>query len=73
MMTHATGIGQTPIPVPVACPSRNVTELGIAPFTIPALAEVELVAEKLRALAQRAQPRDLPDLRLYLVGIGSAP
>jgi len=48
----------------------DVTELGIAPFTIPALAEVELVAEKLRALAQRAQPRDLFDLRLCLVESG---
>ena len=48
----------------------DVAELGIAPFTIPALAEVELVAEKLRALAQRAQPRDLFDLRLYLVDSG---
>jgi predicted nucleotidyltransferase component of viral defense system len=48
----------------------DVTRLGIAPFTIPALAEVELVAEKLRALAQRAQPRDLFDLRLYLVDSG---
>ena len=37
------------------------------PFTVPALAEVELVAEKLRALVQRAQPRDLFDVRLYLV------
>lgn len=48
----------------------DVTELGIAPFTVPALAEVELVAEKLRALAQRAQPRDVFDLRLYLVDSG---
>ncbi len=48
----------------------DVTELGIAPFTVPALAEVELVAEKLRALVQRAQPRDLFDLRLYLVDSG---
>lgn len=31
------------------------------------MAKVELVAEKLRALVQRAQPRDLFDLRLYLV------
>jgi hypothetical protein len=48
----------------------DVTELGIAPFTVPALAEVELVAEKLRALVQRAQPRDVFDLRLYLVDSG---
>lgn len=48
----------------------DVTELGIAPFTVPALAEVELVAEKLRTLVQRAQPRDLFDLRLYLVDSG---
>ena len=48
----------------------DVTELGIAPFTVPALAEVELVAEKLRALVQRAQPRDVFDLRLYLLDSG---
>lgn len=48
----------------------DVTELGIAPFTVPAVAEVELVAEKLRTLVQRAQPRDLFDLRLYLVESG---
>ncbi len=48
----------------------DVSELGIAPFSVPAVAEVELVAEKLRALVQRAQPRDLFDLRLYLVDSG---
>jgi len=48
----------------------NVSDLGIEPFSLPALAEVELVAEKLRALAQRSQPRDLFDLRLYLVDSG---
>ncbi len=48
----------------------NLTDLGLAPFTLPALAEVELVAEKLRTLVQRAQPRDLFDLRLYLVDSG---
>ena len=48
----------------------DVTDLGLEPFSLPALAETELVAEKLRALAQRAQPRDLFDLRLYLVDSG---
>ncbi len=48
----------------------HVSALGLAPFSIPALAEVELVAEKMRALVQRAQPRDLFDLRLYLVESG---
>lgn len=48
----------------------DLSELGIAPFFVPAVAEVELVAEKLRALVQRAQPRDLFDLRLYLVDSG---
>jgi Nucleotidyl transferase AbiEii toxin, Type IV TA system len=48
----------------------DVTDLGLAPFTLPALAEVELVAEKVRTLVQRAQPRDLFDLRLYLVDSG---
>jgi len=44
----------------------DVSDLGLMPFELPALAEVELVAEKLRALVQRAQPRDLYDLWLYL-------
>jgi len=48
----------------------DVSELGIAPFTVPAMAEVELVAEKLRTLVQRTQPRDLFDLRLCLVESG---
>ena len=48
----------------------DVSDLGLTPFTLPALAEVELVAEKLRTLVQRAQPRDLFDLRLYLVDSG---
>lgn len=48
----------------------DVSDLGIAPFSLPAVAQVELVAEKLRALIQRAQPRDLFDLRLYLVESG---
>jgi predicted nucleotidyltransferase component of viral defense system len=48
----------------------DVSDLGIAPFTVPALAEVELVAEKLRTLVQRAQPRDLFDLWLYLTASG---
>lgn len=48
----------------------DVSDLGIAPFSVPAVAEVELVAEKLRTLVQRSQPRDLFDLRLYLVESG---
>jgi hypothetical protein len=48
----------------------DVTRLGLQPFSLPALAEVELVAEKVRALVQRAQPRDLFDLHLYLVESG---
>jgi predicted nucleotidyltransferase component of viral defense system len=48
----------------------DVSELGLEPFTVPAVAEVELVAEKLRTLVQRAQPRDLFDLHLYLVDSG---
>jgi predicted nucleotidyltransferase component of viral defense system len=47
-----------------------VSDLGIAPFTVAALAQVELVAEKLRTLVQRGQPRDLFDLHLYLVESG---
>lgn len=45
----------------------DVTRIGVTSFSVPALAEVELVAEKLRAISQRAQPRDLFDLHLYLV------
>ena len=45
----------------------DLTEIGLAVFTVPAVAKVELVAEKLRCLVQRAQPRDLFALRLYLV------
>lgn len=48
----------------------DVSDLGLTPFELPALAEVELVAEKLRALVQRAQPRDLYDLWLYLTESG---
>lgn len=48
----------------------DVSEFGIQPFRLPAVAEVELVAEKIRALVQRAQPRDLFDLHLYLVESG---
>ena len=48
----------------------NVTDLGLDPFTVPALAKVELVAEKIRTLVQRGQPRDLFDLRLYLCDSG---
>lgn len=48
----------------------DVSDLGIAPFSVAALAQVELVAEKLRTLVQRGQPRDLFDLHLYLVESG---
>jgi predicted nucleotidyltransferase component of viral defense system len=48
----------------------DVSELGISPFEVPAVAQVELVAEKVRTVVQRAQPRDLFDLRLYLVESG---
>ncbi len=48
----------------------DVTDLGIEAFTLPAIAEVEIVAEKLRTLVQRAQPRDLFDLRLQLTDAG---
>lgn len=48
----------------------DVSELGLQPFTVPAVAKVELVAEKLRTLIQRAQPRDLFDLHLYLFESG---
>jgi predicted nucleotidyltransferase component of viral defense system len=48
----------------------DVTGFGLAPFSLPALAEVELIAEKVRAVVQRAQPRDLFDLNLYLVESG---
>jgi predicted nucleotidyltransferase component of viral defense system len=48
----------------------NLTDVGLEPFCVPALAQVELVAEKLRALTQRSQPRDLFDLWLYLTQSG---
>jgi predicted nucleotidyltransferase component of viral defense system len=48
----------------------DLSDLGLAPFSLPALAEVELVAEKIRTLVQRAQPRDLFDLCLYLTDSG---
>lgn len=48
----------------------DVSALGLEPFTLPAVAKVELVAEKIRALIQRAQPRDLFDLHFYLVESG---
>ena len=35
----------------------DVSALGIPPFEVPAVARVELVAEKFRTLVQRAQPR----------------
>ena len=48
----------------------DVAHLGLDTFTVPALAEVEIVAEKIRALVQRAQTRDLFDLRFQLVDAG---
>lgn len=48
----------------------DVSALGLAPFEVPAVAKVELVAEKIRTVVQRAQPRDLFDLRFYLVESG---
>ena len=36
-----------------------VSALGLTPFEVPAVAQVELVAEKIRTLVQRAQPREL--------------
>ena len=48
----------------------DVSALGLTPFQAPAVAQVELVAEKLRTLVQRSQPRDLFDLRFYLVESG---
>jgi predicted nucleotidyltransferase component of viral defense system len=48
----------------------DVSDFGLQPFTVPAVAQVELVAEKIRALVQRSQPRDLFDLHLYLTKSG---
>lgn len=48
----------------------DISDLGLQPFTVPAVAQVELVAEKIRALVQRSQPRDLFDLHLYLTESG---
>jgi hypothetical protein len=48
----------------------DVSAFGLSPFEVPAMAKVELVAEKIRTVVQRAQPRDLFDLRLYLVESG---
>ncbi len=48
----------------------DVSALGLAAFEVHAVAQVELVAEKVRTLVQRAQPRDLFDLRFYLVESG---
>jgi len=48
----------------------DVSALGLAPFEVPAVAQVELVAEKIRSVVQRAQPRDLFDLRFYLIESG---
>jgi predicted nucleotidyltransferase component of viral defense system len=55
-----------PVRDALLCPSG----LGIPAFSLPAVAKAELVAEKIRALVQRAQPRDLFDLRYYLVESG---
>ncbi len=48
----------------------DVSGLGLTPFEVHAVAQVELVAEKFRTVVQRAQPRDLFDLRFYLVESG---
>lgn len=48
----------------------DVSAMGLAPFEVHAVAQVELVAEKFRTVVQRAQPRDLFDLRFYLVESG---
>jgi len=48
----------------------DVSEIGIDTYSFPALAEVEIVSEKIRTLVQRAQPRDLFDLRLQLMDSG---
>ena len=48
----------------------DVSALGLAPFELHAVAQVELVAEKFRTVVQRAQPRDLFDLRFYLIESG---
>lgn len=48
----------------------DVSAFGLSPFEVPAVAQVELVAEKIRTVVQRAQPRDLFDLRFYLVQSG---
>jgi predicted nucleotidyltransferase component of viral defense system len=48
----------------------DVSAFGLSPFEVPAVAQVELVAEKIRTVVQRTQPRDLFDLRFYLVESG---
>lgn len=48
----------------------DVGDIGLNAFSLPALAEVEIVGEKIRTLVQRAQPRDLFDLRLQLTDAG---
>ena len=48
----------------------DVSDIGLDAFSLPALAEVEIVAEKIRTLVQRAQPRDLFDLQLQLTDAG---
>lgn len=48
----------------------DVSDIGLDTFSLPALAEVEIVSEKIRTLVQRAQPRDLFDLRLQVTDAG---
>ncbi len=48
----------------------DVGDIGLDTFSLPALAEVEIISEKIRTLVQRAQPRDLFDLRLQLTDAG---
>jgi hypothetical protein len=55
-------------------PIRNATllsvGLAIPPFSTPAIDLTEGLAEKLRALCQRSQPRDLYDTWFYLIRSG---
>ena len=48
----------------------DVSGIGLTPFEVHAVAQVELVAEKLRTLVQRSQPRDLFDVWVYLTESG---
>lgn len=52
--------------VPLREASIDATRWGIAPFAVHALDPHDLVAEKIRTLFQRAQPRDLYDTWFYL-------